>query len=607
MRIGIIQYKSAEKVEQTFGPIVEYMAEKSGMKAELTIVNDDDLGFQMNNGDFDLGIFTAFPYLKAKQDFPDLSVFATHLVDGKEYYSGYILTGPKIKNFSDLKKKRLLFVKESSTSGFKIPNGVLREHNIDIDVDYLTYDFSGDHTASLWALDSGNVDAIAVDDRRFKSFKGPNKSNFNVLSEFTVPYHAYVFSPSSDDELRNKISELLFNLHKDPEARKLLENPLDVTQVTPKDDDYYNDLRRYMRIVRVKPSVVVAINPTENVLASLGGQRDLIPLIEGRIQQELQNSNRFSVVNIEEGKATYRCTVDLFSTEEGILSYQVKSNDRFIGDGEIAQKEFRKKMPLEFSQWLLKSLPLETEMLYNGEDWFITFGTNDGVTATDYQFDVFAQNGQSVSLGKKEIHSATALNIFFKENPAFVKGSKVVMNYKTPVGQSSVLSISDEGTDTYNIFSRNFWKGAGFWDKLGLIGGILIALASAIIGKILANRKKQRFKNILYQTNDLIKEYVEGQFKLETRLIEQKEFISQALEDGHINENQFLILKNRIEDMQALIEFHSGKGDIHLADQQADEIREIVSDGKITEREFSKIMSIIKKGVSGTSTSGINN
>lgn len=598
LKVGIIKFKSEESVMQTFGPLMQHLAAKVGREAKVEIVDENDLGFRVNRGDYDLGIFTVFPYLKAKTDFPELSVFATHLVNNKEYYNGYIVTGSNIKNYSDLNGKEILFVKESSTSGFKIPNGVLREHNIDIEQD-LNYSFSGDHTAALWALDSGRVDAVAVDDRRFNEFRGPNKSSFNKLSEFIVPYHAYVFSPSLDQRLKEEFANVLFQEHKDPDAKSLFDNPLNVTQFIPEDDDYYNELRRFMRIVRVKPSVVVSIKPSDHAFEVLGNKRDLIRLIEGRIQQELQNSHRFGDVYIEEGSATYDCAVDLFSTEEGIFNYQVKLNDRFIGDGEIPVSEFRKRMPIEFSQWLLKGLPLQTDLLFNGEDWFITYGTDDGINKTDYHFDILLPNSGQISIEKDEVKSATALNIFFENNSDFKKGSKVQINYDTPIGESSDLFSNEEENGTYNIFSRAFWAGSGLWDKIGLIGGILFAMLSAVVGKILADRKKQRFKNILYQTNDLIKEYVEGHYKLEAKLIEQKDFIAQALEDGHINENQFLILKNRIEDMQNLIEVHH-KGEVQLADDQTDEIRDIIRDGKVTEKEFSRIMNIIKKGASKT-------
>ncbi len=411
-RVGIIEYKSRGKVDQTFTPLMEHVATQIGTSSQLEIVDENDLGFRLNRGDFDIGIFTVFPYLKAKIDFPEISVFATHMVQGKEYYNGYILTTPEIEHFSDLKESKFLFVKQTSTSGFKVPNGILTENNIDIDAGYLNYTFSGDHTTSLLALDSGLVDAIAVDDRRFKAYTVLNKPQFNILSEFVVPYHAYVFAPGLTAERREELKNVLFNAHKDPEARPLFDNPLDVTQIVPKDDNYYNELRRYMRIVRVKPSVVVGINPTENAMEILDN-KDLILLLEGRIQQELQNSHRFGNVLIEEGDATYKCIVDLFSTEEGIFNYQIKLNNKFIGDGEIEVENFRKQMPIEFSQWLLKSLPLTTELLFNGEDWFITYGTDDGITGTDYQFDVGHPNGQSISLDKQEIQLTTSLNIFF--------------------------------------------------------------------------------------------------------------------------------------------------------------------------------------------------
>ncbi|MEQ9423739.1 MAG: PhnD/SsuA/transferrin family substrate-binding protein [Cyclobacteriaceae bacterium] len=595
LKVGIIQYKSAEKVNETFIPLMDYLGSQLGRKVNVEIVADENLGFLLSRGDYDLGIFTTFPYLKAKVDFPELSVFGSHLVDREDHYKGYILAKAGIKNFGDLKEKEILFVKESSTSGYKIPKGVLTEFNIDLESEVVNYRFSGDHTASLWALDSGKVDAIAVDDKRFNDFDGPNKSKFSVLSEFEVPYHAYVFSPDLDQDLAGQIRNLLFNAHKDPEARDLFNNSLEVTQIVPKDDNYYNDLRRYMRIVRVKPNVVVSINPTANTLEALGAQKDLIPLIEGRIQQELQNSHRFGEVFIKDGNASLVCSLDLFSTEEGIFNYQIKVNNKFIGDGELSQSELRNQLPIQFAQWLLKSQPLETQLLFNGEDWFITFGIDDGVTSEDYSFVVSRENGKTISLNEKHIESMSPLNIVFKENEDFKQGQLVSLTYDTPIGDKVLLHYEDSEISTWNIFSSDFWA-SGFWDKLGLIGGVLIALISAIVGRLLANRKKRRFKNILYQTNDLIKEYVEGHYKLETKLIEQKDFISKALEEGHINENQFLILKHRIEDMQSIVEAHQKRGDIILKDDQTQEIKDIVKDGKITEREFSRIMTIIKKG-----------
>ena len=173
------------------------------------------------------------------------------------------------------------------------------------------------------------------------------------------------------------------------------------------------------------------------------------------------------------------------------------------------------------------------------------------------------------------------------------KGSPVTIKYRHELRKLS----DDDVEETYNVFSKNFWK-RDSWDKFGVILAILLASLSGVVGKVLTDRKKKRFRNILNQTNELIKEYVDGHLKLETRLIEQKDHIGNALDQGHINENQYLILKHRIEDLQNLVDFQrSGEADLTEDDQS--EITEIIQDGKVTEGDFSRIMGILNKKKKG--------
>ena len=140
--MGIVLYKTQEKVEQTFQPLMEYVAAQIRREAEIHIVDEKDLVYYLEEGTYDIGIFTVFPYLKEKADFPNLKVFATHHVNGKDHFYGTILTSNEsgIKTWQDFKGKKFLFVKPTSTSGFKYPKGVLAEHSIDIDHGALEYD-----------------------------------------------------------------------------------------------------------------------------------------------------------------------------------------------------------------------------------------------------------------------------------------------------------------------------------------------------------------------------------------------------------------------------------------------------------------------------------
>ena len=431
------------------------------------------------------------------------------------------------------------------------------------------------------------MDAIAVDETRFKKVKGVEKSDFVELEKFKVPNHAYVFSPKMDSSTRNSLTKVFAGAHRDPDTKNLWNNPLEITRWELKKDKYYNLIRRYLRIIRVKPEVDINITSTENAQEQLKNLGDLKTVMERRIRRYLAESNRF--LNKHTHVAEYRLDLDLAVTGD-YFSYQIKINDEYITDGEVHPDSMKMTVPRVASRSLLKKAMIETNLLFNGEDWFITYGFNDGINLDDYKFSFTDKEGQNIPIDDSDIDKIDELNIFFDNDGGFYKNAPVQINY------GKEIKIEEEDVtdfNTYNIFSENFWD-KNYWDKIGLIGGIFVAIFSAIIGKIIRNKKKKQFKNILYQTNNLIKEYVGGHYKLEASLVEQKDRISIALEEGHVNENQFLILKQRIEDMQNIVDIHH-QGESKVTEEEAGEIAKIVEDGTVTEKDFSRIMYILSK------------
>ncbi|MEL7146486.1 MAG: hypothetical protein AAFO69_08975 [Bacteroidota bacterium] len=91
----------------------------------------------------------------------------------------------------------------------------------------------------------------------------------------------------------------------------------------------------------------------------------------------------------------------------------------------------------------------------------------------------------------------------------------------------------------------------------------------------------------------MIKECVGDHMKMQNKIITQKEKITDLLENGKITENQYLILKNRLVDLQNIFDTLEPKH-IQLSDEQKTQIEEIVADGKINEKEFLKITNILK-------------
>ncbi len=595
LRVGIIKYKSEEKVLKTFTPLFDYVANKLDRTLKLEIVGEDDLGFHLVNHDYDIGVFTVFPYLQTKGNFGELHVFATHTVENQDFYYGSILVKKSsgISELYQLEGKKFLFVKPTSTSGFKYPKGIFTENDINIDDEFFNYDFTYDHKASLDSLINDRVQGIAIDRSYFLEHPGINKQDYVELATYKVPYHAYVMSPEINVKDEEEIRRILFEAHKDPKARKIFDNPLNVTSIIPEDDNYYNVIRRYLRITRVKPVVYLDIHPWGKAKEELSGENDLLHLMTSKIKLGLKSSGRFSSEDYSNQKFYEKVTLNLYQVGKGMYHYQVLLNDVLIDEGEdIPTSEIVGYLPRKIKDDVLRNLPIRAILFFNGKDWFLSYGKEDGINLVDYEFDFYPESAENFTLKGESVSKLTDLNTHFATDKRFRKEAPVNIIYRP---EKQVTHDPEDPTEinAYNIFSAAFWK-TNYWDKLGIMFAVIGALISGLVGRYIQSKKKARFKDILYGTNELIKEYVHGHYEMEAKIIEQKEKISALLDKGTINENQFLILKNRIQDVQNLmdgIEPH----EIQLTEDQKKNIEDIVKDNKITEKEFLQIMNILKK------------
>ncbi|MDA3844838.1 MAG: PhnD/SsuA/transferrin family substrate-binding protein [Candidatus Kapabacteria bacterium] len=346
-RMAVIKYKTVEEVKETYTPMVNYIAKKLGKQPELTIIMDESLAYDLSDDKFDLGVFPPFPYLKAKTDFPELEVFASHIVSGKKTYKGaiYVLESSGIESFMDLKDKNFLFVKPTSTSGFKYPKGILREHNIDID-EFFNYDFSGGHDESITALLEGKAEGIAIDTKAYKRLSPEDKIRIKILKEYEIPYHAYVLSPNLDEKISKQITKIFLIAKKNPATAKMFENVLNIEKWVDCDDEHYNPLRRYLGIVRVKPQMNVILTIKESAQKDLEKKDDIITIIEDEIIHELKDEKRFSdEIGEQKFERNYYELEVVLSLMDGEYHYQVHLNDNRIAKGDISYKNLSKLLP----------------------------------------------------------------------------------------------------------------------------------------------------------------------------------------------------------------------------------------------------------------------
>lgn len=540
-RVGIIKYKTQEKLVDTYAPMVKYIGEKLNMPTTMHFVDEDKLAYELMQGNYDLGIFKPFSYLKSKVNFPELEVFASQAVSNKDYYIGVIIAkkSSNINQLKDFKGTNFLFIKPTSTSGYRYPKGIFKEYDIDIESGFFNYDFSYNHDKAILALINNEADGIAVSKAVLLKHKEISSDEYIILKEYKVPNHAYVLSPIIDSAMQLSIKEIMLNAFKDPNSKDLFDNPLNITKWIEKDDNYYNYLRRYLRIIRVKPSVSSILELKISAKDKLTKKGDVISILRDEINEELSASNRFAD-DKKQSNNIYEVKVVLSFVENKTYRYQVYLDNVRVSKSNIEESQLISELPKLVTASVLNHLTIEAGLLTNGTDWFVTFGLDDGLNRNNYNYYIESENNIKTPLTLKRL---TDLNAYFEPISGLKEGQIVKVDYVNAEFSDSQIAM----TDILDV--ENFWKD-NFWDKLGLIGGALIAVTSAFLGWYFNTRKKKRFKLMLTETNQILTNFYHEKIKQDQNITELKDAFAKELEKGSISENQFLILKHKISEIE---------------------------------------------------------
>jgi len=124
-----------------------------------------------------------------------------------------------ISQVSDLRGRTVAFVSPHSSSGFQFPFAYLFAQGLG-PADY-TRSFVGSHDAVLKAVLEGRADAGATYDGALEDLAGEQAPLLNVFAR-TDPIPGETFAMRADSPLLPRVSALLLDLHRRPDAAELL-------------------------------------------------------------------------------------------------------------------------------------------------------------------------------------------------------------------------------------------------------------------------------------------------------------------------------------------------------------------------------------------------
>jgi phosphonate transport system substrate-binding protein len=228
LRVSAIPDENPNELTRIYTPFAEYLSKALGLKVTYTPVVDYAATVEGLAGKkLDLIWYGGFTFVQARKRTGD----AVPLVSREEdlmFHSKFITrkdTG--IAKLADLKGKTFSFGSVSSTSGHLMPRYFLLQNGINPEKDFAKFSFSGAHDSTALWVESGKVDAGALNEAVWDKLVQAKKVDASKVVAFwtTPPFVDYVWAVRGDLDkgLQERIASALLTLGPQrPEDKRLL-------------------------------------------------------------------------------------------------------------------------------------------------------------------------------------------------------------------------------------------------------------------------------------------------------------------------------------------------------------------------------------------------
>ena len=247
LRVSAIPDEAPTELQRKFKPLGEYLSKELGMDVKFVPVTDYAATVEgLAGGHLDLVWYGGFTFVQARRR----TGTAIPLVQREEdahFHSKFITrVGSGIKTLQDLKGKTLAFGSESSTSGHLMPRYFLLKAGIDPNRDLARYAFSGAHDATAKWVESGKVDAGALNESVWNKLVEEKKVDTNKVQVFYTTPDFYDYNWTVRGDL-------------DPEVVRKLKAAFLALDASRPEHKAILDLQRTERFIETRPQNYLGI------------------------------------------------------------------------------------------------------------------------------------------------------------------------------------------------------------------------------------------------------------------------------------------------------------------------------------------------------------
>lgn len=227
LKFGVASVVSAGNTVYLYEKLNEYISKKLDQKVELVSrKNYRDMNELIKRSEVDFASICSGAV--AFLDNNSFRILAVPVVNGKKEYKSYLIVHKdfEYKDINSIKGKTVTFTDEISFSGTMYPIYYLKQIGIDPQHFFSKVFFTGSHDKSIYLVSKKVVDAAFVDSLVYNHEMIVNSGVAGktkiVYESGYFPIPPIVASGKMNDDLFNKIREILINMHNDSEGKNIL-------------------------------------------------------------------------------------------------------------------------------------------------------------------------------------------------------------------------------------------------------------------------------------------------------------------------------------------------------------------------------------------------
>ncbi len=249
LKVAVGAMISPKETFAYYRQLLDYIGRKLGREIQfIQRKTYDEVNQLLARNQIDLAFICSGPYVVGKEEH-GFELLATPEVQNSHFYHSYLIVQKNsgFKELADLRGHVFAFTDPDSNTGKLVPTYWLSQMDEKPETFFSKTIYTYSHDNAILAVAKGLVDGAAVDSLIWEYYqrKNPVFTSETRIVRKSEPYGIppLVASDSLSSELKFRIRQALFDMHRDPNGKKIIGELMIDRFVSPR-DEWYDSIRK---------------------------------------------------------------------------------------------------------------------------------------------------------------------------------------------------------------------------------------------------------------------------------------------------------------------------------------------------------------------------